>query len=174
MGGGPIMGQGVSWDPKFGQGIFSISRKNKRNGTHEKVEGFPNRRVSKAFQDALLEILKKQRLTDLSELPEEEREYLYQLLALAEPEVVKTLTEKQKERIKKTKADIKSYRAKSNMRVRGKEYLNRLTLLVGEALSGNRGNLEIISEGTRLLNTLIKGGVISKEEGQRIQKSLHG
>jgi hypothetical protein len=159
--------------PKFGQGIFSISRKRK-NGSHEKIEGFPNRRVSKAFQDALLEILKKQRLTDLSELPEEEREYLYQLLALAEPEVVKSLTERQKDRIKKTKANIKSYKSKANMRVRGKEYLNRLTLLVGEAMAGNKNNLEIVSEGTKLLNTLIKGGIISKEEGQRIQKSLHG
>jgi hypothetical protein len=156
-------------------GTLSLSRRTKR-GTLSKIDGFPNKKVSKHFQEALLSLLKSKRLPDLSDLPDEERQFLYKLLAItAPPQLVRTdggLTERQKERIEEAKKEIKARTIMKNKEFRYPAYLQRLTLLVGEALAGNHNNPELMKEGTRILNTLVRAGVISKDEAERVAEKL--
>src|SRR5690606_18221276 len=98
---------------------------------------------------------------------------LYDLLALAKPEL--DLNARQKERVTKAMAELKAYRSRESLKSKALRngYMDRLTLLVGQVRAGNKGNREIIAEGTRLLTALVKAGVITREEAQRVQKELH-
>ena len=162
--------------PKLDQGVLSLSRR-KKDGQHVKVNGFKNRPLSKAFQETLLHTIKKQRLPDLSDLSSDDREYLYKLLALSEPpqliRVDGSLTESQKEKIRATKAALKRQNSQTMYKYRTKMYMKRLQLLVGEAMAGNHKNQRLITEGTELLNLLIRYGVLSREEAERVQQHLH-
>jgi len=158
--------------PKLeGQGVLSISKRDP-HGRFVKLPAFPNRHITKAFKDSLIEYLQKQRLPDLSEMPPQERDLLYQLLALAEPVTAETLNERQKERVKETKEALKRQNAERTLRSKLIRANDRLRILLGEAMAGNDKNPAILSEATKLLNLLVQHGVITREQATQLQKKV--
>jgi hypothetical protein len=151
---------------KLGKGELSISRVS--TGAKAKQHGFENRAVSPQFSEALLQLLQKQRLPDLSELPKPEREYLYELLALTHFPL-QDATAKQTEKIAKVREALINFRKQHNIRWRRKSQQERLQLLLGEMQAGNTDNTALIQEAQRLLQSLVLHGVLSLEDAKSLQ-----
>ena len=162
----------INWPKLEGQELFSISRK-AGDGKHVKINKFPNRKVSPALKEALVELLKTQRLPDFSDLPTDEREFLYNLLALTEPTaLVEATSSRQKEKIAAIKAALKKYNAEQQLFYRLRRQQDRLNLLVGEAMAGNKHNPKLIKEATTIINSFVRHGVITLAQAQELQKHI--
>jgi len=162
---------------KLGQGVLSISRQDPQ-GRMTKISGFKNREISKAFSEAIRELLQKQKLPDLSDLPQEERDYLLKILALITPEedqvTKESFSQNQKRRISEFKQELSRLRKERALKSKLGRAENRLKVLIGEASAGNTENPMIVAEGTKILNTFVKHGVISLDDARRLKQKLVG
>ena len=162
----------IHWPKLEGQGVFSLTRKAGK-GEHVKVNKFPNRRVSKSLKEALITLLKSQKLGDLSEMPTEEREFLYSLLALTEPsQVLADVSARQREKVSETKAAIKKVSAEQALSSRLRSQQQRLQLLIGESQAGNTHNAVLIKESKKILNLFVRHGVITKDQADELQSKI--
>ena len=157
--------------PKLGQGVLSISRE--RHGKLYKQTGFKNRKITQPFREALQTLLSTQRLPDLSELDPADRDYLYDILAIAQPPLAAdALSERQKERIKATRAALKKYSNDQTVKSKLTTASQRLQVLLGEVRAGNRNSPAIAKEGNRILNQLVRHSIITRADAEKLQKLL--
>jgi hypothetical protein len=155
--------------PKLGMGVLSLSKVNPSTGARSKLASMPNHRISENFRTALLETLKNQKVADLSDLDQAERDYIYSILNVALPEeVLQNLTKKQRERVEDVRKAVKAKVKESNVRSQMLPKLERLELLVGEAMAGNHNNLLLQKESIGIVNALVKHGIISQAQGVAI------
>ena len=142
-------------------------------GSLVKIADFKNSKVSNDLKAALLSVLKKNKLGDLSELSPADRDYLFSIVALSSPEIVKgELSKKQEERLAASIRATRENREQKALKSRSQKQFSRLQLLVGESMAGNNNNDQIRKEARRLLNGLVQSGQLSLEEAQRINLSI--
>src|SRR5690606_20461820 len=104
-----------------------------------------------------------------SEMDAGERDYLYSLLALADGARL-SLADRQKQKLEAVKKQLKADRAgASRLRTQRK----RLELLLGQVRAGNNNNKEIIREGSKILDSFVQHGVITREQAGELLKKLH-
>ena len=153
--------------PKMGQGVLSISRKTK-NGRHVKLDQFKNRPINRPFQEVLKQLLRTRRLHDTADMKPEDCEYLYQILSIAEPN---DLTDRQRERVRKKEAELQA-KLRQRQKSTAETQWSRLQLLIGSAQIGNNNNAPMIKEGTKLISSLVRSGVLTIEEADKLRPML--
>jgi len=150
---------------KLKSGVLSISQIRK-NGRKVKIAGFRNTAVSPAFIEAFQETLTNGRIADLSDLKAGEKDYLLRVLALTKPSLVE-VKNSHREALDKHTTDMNTDRNSSVTKSRMRKLRERLLLLAAEVKAGNTENPKINSEIKSILTTMVKKGMVNREEASQ-------
>lgn len=149
---------------KFKKGILSISKLNGNTGLKQKVHKFPNRKVSKDFKEALAFLVAHHSIPDLSHFTENEREYMYRLLALAQDQSLKLASSTQKTKVKEVEKALKKDRYLHRRTSQLGKMKERFNILIGEVQSGNRNNPVLNKELKKILSTFVNSDLLSEQQ----------
>ena len=149
---------------KFKKGILSISKLNGNTGLKQKVHKFPNRKVSKDFKEALAFLVAHHSIPDLSHFTDNEREYMYRLLALAQDQSLKLASSTQKTKVKEVEKALKKDRYLHRRTSQLGKMKERFNILIGEVQSGNRNNPVLNKELKKILSTFVNSDLLSEQQ----------